>query len=182
MSYLFSSERLGFRSWKESDDVKLYKISSDPEVMKYFPQTETLEQTRDGRKKMQEIFDKKGYCYFIVELLETSEVIGFIGVYDQVYESDFTPAIDIGWRIAKKHWNKGYATEGAKRCLKYVFETLKLKRLIAVATHNNQSSINVMKKIGMTKIGEFNHPYIAANLNLNPCVCFEVKNLNQSIL
>lgn len=62
--------------------------------------------------------------------METGELIGFIGLAYQTYESDFTPATDIGWRLKSSAWGKGYATEGAKRCLQYAFEDLKLEKVI----------------------------------------------------
>ena len=92
------------------------------------------------------------------EVLETGEFIGFIGLAYQDYETEFTPATDIGWRLKKSAWGNGYATEGARRCLEYAFKDLKLDKIISTCTLNNTKSENVMRKIGMSRKGEFNHP------------------------
>src|SRR5215217_2088036 len=114
--YIFRSERLGFRNWQESDIIPMAAINADPEVMRYFPAIQTTSQTQDFIQKMQLQFQERGYCYFAVELLKTNTLIGFTGLSDKTFESDFTPCIDIGWRLGTAHWNKGYATEGAARC------------------------------------------------------------------
>ena len=123
-SYLFKSERLGFRNWRESDQKILAEINSDPVVMHYFPAVKSENETKTFIEKMQKQFSEKGFCYFAVDELEKGELIGFIGLSEQTFESDFTPCIDIGWRLKKEEWNKGFATEGAKGCLDYAFNHL----------------------------------------------------------
>ena len=59
---------------------------------------------------MQNQFAEKGFCYFAVDKLENSEFIGLICLSEQTFEADFTPCIDIGWRLASAEWNKGNAT------------------------------------------------------------------------
>ena len=117
--YLFTSERLGFRNWIDSDTPKMIDISSDPDVMEFFPATTTQIQTVEFIDKMKLMYIEKGYCYFAVDQLKTESFIGFIGLCHQTYESQVTPNVDIGWRLNKKYWNNGFATEGAKRCLEY---------------------------------------------------------------
>ena len=98
--------------------------------------------------------------------------IGFIGLSAQDYECEFTPFVDIGWRLAKHTWNKGYATEGAKRCLSYAHETLKLKEIYAVTPMLNKKSERIMQKIGMTKVGTFEHPLLLNDERLKMCVLY----------
>ncbi len=174
--YIFKSERLGFRNWIDSDFDKMHAVSSDPKVMEYFSSTRTEEQTRQFIEKMHQRYTNKGYCYFPVELLDSGDFIGFIGLSEQHFKSDFTPMIDIGWRLGQKHWNKGYATEGAKRCLQYAFETLELPGVNATAAEINLPSIRVMEKIGMEKVKTFIHPSLANNERLKQCVLYQIKN------
>src|SRR5688572_24415738 len=115
--YIFTSDRLGFRNWELTDIDEMYKINSDKKVMEFFPGVSTREQTIEFVERMKSQFDKKGYCYFAVDKLEDNRFIGFIGLSEQTYKTDFTPCVDIGWRIKSSEWNKGFATEGAKRCL-----------------------------------------------------------------
>ena len=174
--YLFQSERLGFRNWIDSDTPKMIEISSDPDVMQFFPAIATKIQTVEFIDRMKLMYIEKGYCYFAVDQLKDGSFIGFIGLYYETYESQFTPGVDIGWRLNKKHWNNGLATEGAKKCLDYGFNKLGLKNIIATAPIINIKSIRVMEKIGMTKLSEFKHPRLKSNKQLEDCVCFEFSN------
>lgn len=173
-TYLFKSQRLGFRNWKDSDIPKVALLNSDPLVMEYFPETLSEEKTREFVARMQQQYEHKGFCYFMVEKLETAEFIGFIGIAEPTYESAFTPGIDIGWRIAQKEWNKGFATEGAKRCLEYAFNTLKVPRIFAVCPLINKRSVAVMQKIGMKEYGVFEHPLLEKYEHLRTCVVYEI--------
>ena len=152
------------------------KINADKNVMEYFPSTQNQKQTKDFIKRMRKSYDENGYCYFAVDVLETGEFTGFIGLSFQDYEADFTPCIDIGWRLKKSAWGKGFATEGAKACLDYGFHQLNLKSIVAIAPELNLKSQQVMKKIGMTKNGVFLHPNIDEGDPLKPCVLFKTLN------
>lgn len=172
--YIFISQRLGFRTWKDSDTDKLFAINSDKEVMEFFPHLPSLEQTKDFIDRMQNQFKKNGFCYFAVDVLETESFIGFIGIAEQTFEADFTPCVDIGWRLDKKYWNKGYASEGAKRCLEFAFEKIGLESIKAVAPKINLKSRKIMDKIGMKYIKDFKHPALKDNTRLGNCVLYEI--------
>jgi len=174
--YIFTSERLGFRSWETTDVDMLFTINSDVDAMKFFPSTPSKTETRRFIERMQEQYKKNKFCYFPVEIITTKECIGFIGLLEQTYPTDFNPSIDIGWRIHPKFWRKGYATEGAKACLQYAFGQLHLKEIISVAPKINIPSIAVMKKIGMTKVKEFVHPKLKDYQNLRDCVLYKIEN------
>ena len=174
MNYLFHSERLGFRNWNEHDLEAFAELNADPEVMAHFPKPLSTEETAGFITRLQDHFDKHGYTYYATEIIETGEFIGFVGLAYQEYETDFTPATDIGWRLKKSAWGKGYATEGAKRCLQHAFETLQLSLVVAVCTLRNINSENVMQKIGMTKKGEFDHPKLADYQEHRRCVWYEI--------
>ena len=138
--YLFKSKRLGFRNWMDEDLQEFAKLNADSEVMEHFPETLNKKETKAFIQRLQLHFDKNGYNYFAIEVLETGEFIGFIGLALQNYKTDFNPATDIGWRLKKSSWDKGYATEGAKRCLEYAFIDLNLKKVISTCTENNTNS------------------------------------------
>lgn len=173
-TYLFTSERLGFRNWKMSDLDYMHSINSDPVVMEYFPSLQSREQTLGFIERMQKMFAERHYCYFALEELASKNFIGFTGMFYQEYPTSFTPCTDIGWRLAKPYWGKGYATEAAKRCIAYALDTLGLDSLKATAPGVNQRSINVMQKAGMSYLLDFLHPRLADHPLLQPCVCYEI--------
>ncbi len=175
--YIFTSERLGFRNWDADDISQFSAMNRDSEVMRHFPKRLAENETLMLMQRFQDHYEKNGYCYFATEILSSGEFIGFIGLAYQSYETAYTPAIDIGWRLKKSAWGKGYATEGAKKCLEYAFEELKINNIISVCTENNKNSENVMKKIGMYKAGMFNHPKLKDYPNLERCVCYKIKKV-----
>jgi len=171
--YIFTSGRLGFRNWILSDIDPLHEINSDEKTMEFFPSILTRPQTIEFVERMQKQFEDKGFCYFAVDKLETNQFIGFIGLSEQTYQADFTPCIDIGWRISRNEWNKGYATEGAKRCLDYALLTLKLEHVYSIAPKINIKSEHIMQKIGLKKQCEFEHPLLVNHKRLITCVLYK---------
>ncbi|ASK29397.1 GNAT family N-acetyltransferase [Chryseobacterium sp. T16E-39] len=173
-NYIFQSTRLGFRDWLPSDVPIMSKINADPRVMEFFPALQSEKETIDFIERMQNQLKAKGFCYFAVDKLDTNEFIGFIGLSEQNFESDFTPCIDIGWRLRTEEWNKGYATEGAKRCLEYAFNDLAIKTVNSITPLINIKSEAVMKKIGMDKVKNFIHPRLQDAPHLQECVLYEI--------
>lgn len=173
--YIFTSARLGFRNWTDTDVLPMSEINMDEEVMKYFPSTQSIQQTAAFIERMRTQFKEIGYCYFAVDILENSTFIGFIGLSIPTFTSIYTPCTDIGWRLKKSEWNNGYATEGAKRCLQYAFDTLKLNEVYAFAPLANNKSWQVMEKLGMMKLDNFIHPLLHDTLQLKECVTYKMK-------
>ena len=151
-------------------------------VMEHFPKSLTQKETSEYIVRLQNHYQENGYTYFATEILKTGEFIGFIGLAYQEYKTDFTPATDIGWRLKKNSWGNGYATEGAKKCLEFAFSSLHLDRIISVCTQQNSKSESVMKKIGMQKVGEFNHPKLKKYPKHQKCICYEInRNVWQNL-
>jgi len=170
--YTILTPRLGIRNWQDSDLDPMSALNQDEKVMEFFPATPTRDQTENFIRRMQTQFEKTGYCYYAVDRLDTGEFIGFIGLMYQDYESIFTPAVDIGWRLNQASWGNGFATEGAKACLAYGFETLGLQEIYSVASVTNTKSERVMQKIGMEKIDTFDHPKLLEVETLKTCVLY----------
>ena len=158
--YIFQSQRLGFRKWNENDLAQLHELCADEEVMKYFVKTLNLEETKALYGRLVAQFDQHGYGLYAIDLLNSKEFIGFIGFLYCDFDAPFTPCVEIGWRLHKKHWNKGLATEGALRCLEYGRINLGFEETYSFTAINNRASERIMQKIGMTKKGEFDHPKV----------------------
>lgn len=172
--YIFRSTRLGFRNWMQDDVLPMSRINADPVVMEFFPGTKTMEETQAFVERMQKQFDEKGFCYFAVDRLDTGVFIGFVGISEQTFESDFTPCVDIGWRLSTEQWGNGFATEGAKRCLEYAFNELNLQTIVSVCPVVNKRSAAVMQKIGMQEIRTFDHPLLTHDAWLKNCVLYQI--------
>ncbi|WP_299220506.1 GNAT family N-acetyltransferase [uncultured Aquimarina sp.] len=171
--YLFKSERLGFRNWTRDDIDPLASMNNDDDVMEFFPFKPSRKDTEEFILRMQKQFTKNGFCYFAVDILGSKEFIGFIGLSEQSYLENQGAFVDIGWRLKKSVWNQGYATEGAKACLDFGFNTIGLDRIYSVASEINLKSELIMKKVGMTKIKIFDHPKLTDYQDLVSCVLYQ---------
>lgn len=176
IDYLFSSNRLGFRNWTLGDLDPMAALNDDADVMEFFPFKPSRQNTEEFIVRMQQQFAKNGFCYFAVDLLETNEFIGFVGLCEQNYLEGQDTFVDIGWRLKKSVWNKGYATEGAKACLDFGFTQIGLHAIYSVASEINTKSELIMKKIGMEKIKTFDHPKLVAYPELVSCVLYKTSN------
>lgn len=175
MDYILKSKRLGFRPWTQEDLPLLRHLNQDPQIMEHFPGALDEEVVQFFFKRLQDSFTTNGYCYFVVDLLETGESIGMIGLMDQDYESEFTPSVDIGWRIVPEHWRKGLASEGAATILNQAQDLWNTEEIYAFATRANTGSIKVMERIGMSFAGSFDHPKLLDYPSLKTCVAYRWK-------
>lgn len=173
--YIIKTERLGLRTWKMDDVDQMSVVNADPRVMEHFPSTQDRSQTAGFVERSIKHQETHGYCYFATEVLSTKELIGFVGLAYQTYETSFTPATDIGWRLKPSAWGKGYATEGARACLDFAWKELQLNHVISVAVEANANSINVMKKIGMQYQHSFDHPLLGDYPDLQKCVYYKIE-------
>lgn len=175
-NYLFCSERLGFRNWEKSDIDALAALNADAEVMEFFPSTKTKAETAAFIVRMQEHFVQYKHTFFAVETLEKGDFIGFIGfIYQTKFKAAFTPCAEIGWRLKRAAWGKGYATEGAKRCLVYAFEVCGYTEMYSFTAKINPRSERVMQKIGMAKVGEFEHPLLDVDDDLRMHILYKIE-------
>lgn len=171
--YLFTTPRLGFRTWQSFDLDDFAAINADREVMRFFQKPLSREETQAMIDRMLRLFDEKGYCYFAVDLLETKELVGTIGLGWKTFEADFTPCVDIGWRIGKRWWNMGLTTEGALACLDYA-KQLGIREVLSMASSGNAASIQVMKKIGMSYWKDFFHPELSDFPDIQHCSLYKL--------
>jgi len=168
----FQSNRLTFRTWKQEDLPAFSQINADEEVMKFFEKPLSVAESKAMIDRMNKMFEDNGYCYFAVELKSTNELAGMIGLGWKTFAASFTPMVDIGWRLDKKFWNKGLATEGATRCLEYAKE-IGIPEVYSLASKKNFGSIRVMQKAGMTYQLDFIHPDLPTDNDLNPCSLYK---------
>lgn len=157
------TERLRLRSWRETDKPAFASITSDHEVMHYFPSTLTGEQSDAMVDRMSDMLESRGWGLWAVERSDTDEFIGYVGLAAPTWFVDgLTPCVEIGWRLSKEHWGHGFAPEAAASVLQFAFEHVELPRdeVVSFTTITNTKSRRVMEKIGMQldPRREFDHP------------------------
>lgn len=173
---MYQTQRLLLREWRDSDLVPFINMGNDPVVMKYFPSLLTESDTIAFVERIKAKFIRDKFSFFAVELLSTNEFIGFIGLNRPDFVADFTPCVEIGWRISPQFWGNGYATEGAKRCLEIAFQEHNLKEVVSFTYNANHKSRRVMERIGMRYASSFFHPKLDFTHQLSPYVLYRIKN------
>ena len=152
--------RLVLRPWEERDRDLFFEINSDAEVMEFFPMRRTREQS-------DEVFDtlmraqREKLTFPALELKETGECMGFCGLHQGDIEPHFPDGtVEIGWRLARRYWGKGYVTEAALEALRFGFEDLGLPEIVSFAVHDNARSTAVMERIGLRRDAASDFDYV----------------------
>ena len=103
-----------------------------------------------------------GFCFWAVEEHDTRAFIGAVGLLWTRYEAHFTPSIQVGWRLARPFWGRGYALEAAAAAMRFGFEGLGRQEIVAYTVAGNARSRRVMEKLGMSRRADddFDHPGI----------------------
>ncbi|ULQ60435.1 GNAT family N-acetyltransferase [Brucepastera parasyntrophica] len=174
MITVIETPRLALRHWKESDMVPFIRMNADTEVMRYFPEPYEEDRTRCFYDAIITEFSDYGYGLYAAEEKNSGGFIGFIGFHRANFKAAFCPCIEIGWRLDKSFWNRGYAAEGANACLKYGFEYLGFDRVYSFTAVENLPSQRVMQKIGMRLEQYFDHPDVQDGHPLKPHVCYTI--------
>ena len=176
MRYKYETERLILRQWQESDIAPFAEMNSDSEVMKYFPKTLSFEETLEMYDRYKG--NKNGFGLYPAEEKISGKFIGFVGLNIPSYMPD---CVEIGWRLRKEFWGKGYATEAAKKWLSIGFGEYDLKEIISFTAKQNQKSQEVMKRIGMKRDEkrDFFHPKIPKDHPLAFHVFYALQNFKE---
>lgn len=144
---MIETERLILISWKNSDRIVFSRMNNDSEVMKYFPSPLSTGESDAFVDRIEAEFNEYGYGLFAVEIKETGEFIGYVGFHRFSFDMPFSPGWEIGWRLDKRYWHKGYATEAAQACLNFTRQHGLFNHLYSFTAAPNVPSENVMKRI-----------------------------------
>lgn len=152
MTYVFETERLRFRESTPADAEAMYELNSDPEVIQYTGDLpfDSVEAAREFLENYVAVYRNRNRGRWIAELKSTGEIIGWCGLKFHEEEN----VTDVGYRLFRRHWGNGYATEAAQASIDYGFNVLKLDRIVAHARKENVGSLRVLEKCGMKIIGE----------------------------
>lgn len=156
----YRTPRLLLRPWRESDRAPFAALNADPEVMEHFPSVLDRAASDALVDRVAAHFAEHGYGLFAVEVPGRAPFVGFVGLLKVGFEAHFTPAVEIGWRLARAAWGHGYATEAAREACRIAFEELRLPELVSFTVPANRRSRAVMERIGMTHdpADDFDHP------------------------
>lgn len=172
---VLETPRLLLRRWLDSDLEPFSRLNADPDVMRYFPEPYSRERTKLLFVATQREFADYGYGLYATEEKASGRFVGYIGFHQAELAVDFCPCIEIGWRLDKAFWNKGYAAEGARACLEHGFSCLGFDKIYSFTAVLNLPSIRVMQKAGMNLARHFEHPGLPEGHPLRPHVLYAAR-------
>jgi RimJ/RimL family protein N-acetyltransferase len=169
------TERLLMRRWRDSDRTPFAALNADPEVMRYFKAP--LDRAESDRliDRVEQRFDQQGFGLWALEVLATGDFIGFTGLNPM---PDGVPGAgdqEVGWRLARHAWHRGYATEAARAALYVGLHRLAFPVIWSMTAVLNAPSQAVMQRLGMVRHGTFDHPRIEMGHALRPHVVYRTE-------
>ena len=153
-----------------------HRLNADPQVMRYFPAVLSAAETDAFIARIVAHRAGHGFGLEAAFLSATCTFAEFIGLLRAEFGARFTPAVEIGWRLAPEFWGQGLASEGARASLASGFGELGLSEIVSFTALANAPSIRVMEKIGMRRDlqGDFDHPALADDDTLRAHVLYRI--------
>ncbi|MCD2513415.1 GNAT family N-acetyltransferase [Comamonas endophytica] len=153
------TRRLLLRQWRDSDSARFAQMNADAETMRHFPAVLTVQESNAMAQRCRELIAQRGWGFWAVEEKVSGEFVGFTGLHVPTAELPFSPCVEIGWRLNRSFWGKGYATEGAGAALVFAFDSLGLAEIVSFTALGNTRSERVMQRLGMHRDEQtFEHP------------------------
>jgi RimJ/RimL family protein N-acetyltransferase len=170
------TERLLLRQWRDEDLEPFAELNADPETMRFFVSTQSRAESDALAERSRRQIEDEGWGLWAVEVAGGAPFVGFVGLARPSFEAHFTPAVEVGWRLARGYWGRGYATEAARAALAYGFDELALDEIVSFTSPLNEPSRRVMERLGMSHdpADDFEHPRVPAGHPLRPHVLYRL--------
>ena len=162
------TDRLLLRRWREEDRAPFAALNADPVVMEHFPAPLTRDQSDALVDRIEAHFDEHGYGLWALEA--DGAFAGFTGLVWQTYEASFTPALEVGWRLTRSAWGRGWATEAGAAALAHGLA--EVGSVVSTTALTNVRSQRVMQRLGMRRELEFDHPRVPQGHPVRPHVLY----------
>ena len=170
------TKRLLLRQWNKADLADFALLNSDPEVMEYLPKILNREESDNLADRIISLLSDNGWGFWAVETISNNSFIGFVGLHEPKYELPVKPCVEIGWRLSRKYWGNGYATEAGNAALEFAFKTLNLNNVYSFTSVANLKSESVMKRLKLENQNKnFNHPSIPDDCQYREHVLYKIK-------
>jgi RimJ/RimL family protein N-acetyltransferase len=143
--------RLQLRRYAEGDEALIYRLMSDPQVMRFYPELYDMERTRRLLDWVLEGYATHGYSFLAVERKSDGCYLGHVGLlhWDDI---DSREDVEVAYLLLPEYWGSGYATEAARACRDWAFANLRPDRVVSFIDVRNLPSIGVAERNGMTRL------------------------------
>lgn len=165
------------RPWRDDDVEAFAALNADPAVMEHFPARLSRAETEAMVGRIRAHFEQHGFGIWAVEVPGVAPFIGTVGLMVPAHELPFTPCVEIGWRLARAYWGRGYATAAARSALAIGFGELGLTEIVSFTTVGNRRSRALMERLGMARDADddFEHPVFPPGHPLRPHVLYRLR-------
>jgi RimJ/RimL family protein N-acetyltransferase len=174
------TDRLVLRRWRSSDKEPFARLNADPAVMEYFPSALERPESDAFADRIEAGLIALGYGLWALELPGEAEFIGYVGLALQNFEAHFTPAVEVGWRLGRDYWGRGFASEAAREAVADGFNRINLEEIVSFTVPANVRSTRVMERLGLTHdpADDFDHPRLPVGHRLRRHVLYRLKRLD----
>src|SRR5262245_1955808 len=149
-----TTPRLVLRGWRPADRDAFAEMNADPRVSEFLARPVTRVDSDDMVDRIDRCWSERGYGLWAAERRDSGAFIGFVGLWPATFDAPFTPAVEVGWRLAHTHWGNGFATEGAVEALRFGFEVMHLPEIVSFSAVANGRSRKVMQRPGVRRDAE----------------------------
>jgi RimJ/RimL family protein N-acetyltransferase len=144
-----------FERWSfERHTSALTEMSADPEVMRFLGGPQSAAAAQETSRRLAGHWATFGFGLWAV-IDPDGECVGFAGLSHPWpgWQPDLSGEVEVGWRLARGAWGRGYATDGGRLALEASTERLGLERVISIVAPGNVRSLAVTGRLGMTPSG-----------------------------
>ena len=169
--------RLILREPRDDDLEAFAAMSADADVMRFFPWLMDREASAAHLARVRAHFAEHGFGRWAVEAPGIAPFVGLVGLMRVTFEAAFTPAVEIGWRIARPFWRRGYASEAAEAAIADGFGRLGLDEIVAYTVPANAPSRALMRRLGMVRdpACDLDHPAVPEGHPLRRHVVYRLR-------
>lgn len=155
-------------------------MNADPAVMEHFPGVLDRAASDALIDRITRHWEVDGFGLWALAHVEDGRLLGFTGLSWPTFEAPFTPAVEVGWRLARDAWGGGYATEAATAAVAYGFTNLDLDQIVSFTVPANARSRAVMQRLGMTHdpADDFDHPHLPPGHRLRHHVLYRLSRVD----
>lgn len=176
------TERVVLRRWRQGDHQPFAELNADPVVMEHFPAPLTEIQSNVFAELLDAGLAARRYGLWAIEVPDVADFVGFVGLAAPTWEASCAPCVEIGWRIARPYWGRGYVTEAGREVVRHAFAAESvggagLEELVSFTVPANVRSRAVMERLGFSHdpADDFDHPNLEVGHPLRPHVLYRLQ-------
>lgn len=147
---MIRTERLILRPWRAADLDGLAGMLADPEVMADYGGPLDRESAARKLDRYREAYERRGFSRFAMTDPD-GDFLGYVGIMPVDDGHPVAPGVEIGWRLVRRSWGSGLATEAARACLDRGFARHGFHEVLSYTEATNLRSQSVMAKLNLER-------------------------------